>query len=104
MGLERKIVQQIKKEFYQEYVSKSPFNNYVNGSGLSTLKVQKEVLKKQLNLKSGESLDDWCLTAYLREQPPENINLPSEYKGVRVFYTVIGKIIPHKSDGPFRTK
>ena len=43
------------------------------------------------SLKEGESLDDLCLIVEFEEEPPLDLSLPSEYQGVRVSYTTIGK-------------
>lgn len=92
MGLEHKVVQKLKEDFKQEYASKEPYNNYINGIGITILRVQKETVRKQFKLKKGETLDDLCLSVYLKEELPKDLDLPSEYKGVRVFYTKMGPI------------
>jgi hypothetical protein len=50
---------------------------------------------KNLKLRQEESPDDWCISVGLRAQPQEDLGLPLEYKGVRVFYKVTGEIIPY---------
>ena len=92
MGLKPDEIKKVKEDFKQDYFFKAPFNNYINGIGITTLCIQKEILHKNLDLNTGESLDDLCLSIYLKEEPPKDLNLPSEYKGVRVFYTKMGLI------------
>ncbi len=64
-------------------------SGYVNSVGISKL------CGKKVSLKAGESLDDYCISVGFREQPPKDFKLFGEYKGVRVFYEVIGEIIPY---------
>ena len=45
-----------------------------------------------LELRDGETLDDLCLSVTLRKEAPQELKLPSEYRGVRVFYKVVGEI------------
>jgi len=79
----------IKKEFQKEYFLKEPYLQYVNGCGISRLgKVKQEDFK----LKDGETLDDLCILVTLSKKAPKEVYLPSEYKGIRVFYEVVGPI------------
>lgn len=81
-------IYKIKKEFVQEYFLNEPYNEYVNGCGISKLRMN----QRNLVLRAGESLEDFCLSVTLRKEPPEDLEFPSEYKGVRVFYKVVGEI------------
>lgn len=64
-------------------------SGYVNCVGISKI----ALYGKNLVLRSEESPDDWCISVGLRAQPKEDLCLPLEYKGVRVFYEVTGEIV-----------
>lgn len=82
-------VEQIKFELSDILFKQS--SGYVNSVGIS-----KVALKgKNLTLRQEESPEDWCISVGLKAQPPKGLGLPLEYKGVRVFYEVIGEIIPY---------
>ena len=88
MSITKEQLRPIKKEFQEIYMHTEPYKKYTNGCGISKIKVK----QNDLDLKEGESLDDLCLSVFLREEPPKSLDLPSEYKGVRVFYEVVGEI------------
>ena len=94
MGLSIDQLKPIKEEFQQTYFFSEPFNQYVNGFGISSLRVKQDIKKYKLKLGDGESLDDLCLSVMFRTEPPKDLEFPSEYKGVRVFYEVVGEIGP----------
>jgi hypothetical protein len=77
----------IKEEFQKTYLFSEPYKRYTNGCGVSKIKIQHSDVK----LNEGESLDDLCLSVYLKEEPPKSLDFPSEYKGVRVFYECVGE-------------
>ena len=83
-------VQDIKDDYIKQYMDTAPYDQYINGCGISKLKVKQNL--ENITLKKGESLDDLCLSVLCGKQPPQNLNLPSEYQGVRVFYEVVGDI------------
>ena len=92
MGLSIDQLKPIKKEFQQKYFFSDPYTQYVNGCGISNLRVRQEIKKDQLELRDGESLDDLCLSVMFKTEPPKDLEFPSEYRGVRVFYEVVGEI------------
>lgn len=92
MGLKRNKLITIKKKFEEKYFLKEPYSNYVNGCGISKLRIAQMIIGEELTLKKGETLEDLCLSVTLEEQPPSDLELPKEYKGVRIFYEVVGKI------------
>lgn len=87
MGMPLGKVQDIQNDYIKQYMSTAPYNQYINGCGISKLKS-----KPDITLKKGESLDDLCLSVLCGKQPPQNLNLPLEYQGVKVFYDVVGNI------------
>lgn len=93
MGLKRDKLITIKKEFEQKYLLKKPYSNYVNGCGISNLKII-QMFGEKFSLKKGETLEDLCLSVTFKEQPPNELELPKEYKDIRVFYEIIGEIKP----------
>lgn len=83
----------IKNEYVQDYYNKEDYKGYINGVGISNLKLS--VGKEEISLKEGETLDDLCLDVYLIKKLPEGLTMPSEYKSIRVFYTLISEIKKH---------
>ena len=92
MGLTEEQLVPIKDEFEAIYFSPEPYIQFVNLCGITTLRSAQESSNKEIKLKPGESLDDLCLSVGFREQPPAELEFPSEFKSVRVFYEVIGEI------------
>ena len=81
-------VKKIKKEFEAEYCKYPPMNS----CGISNLRTQLNLRKKNIDLKPNESLDDLCFDVGFEHKPSKYMSFPSEYKGVRVFYKVQGEI------------
>ncbi len=94
MGLSDIQVKQIKEDFEKKYFFSDPYKVYVNGCGISNLEVMQHTRQEKIDLKHGESLEDLCLRVMLRKIPPKDLEFPTEYNGVRVFYQVVGKIRP----------
>ena len=88
-------IKQIKQEFVNEYFLKEPYSQYMN---MCAIRVpNKERMREDGNQEnSEESIDGLCLRVGLRTEPPADIEFPSEYKGVRVLYEVIGEIRAYK--------
>ena len=82
-------VQKLKEKFVKEHMMAYPYDEYITGVGISNLRVMYE--KREIELKENESLDDLCLSVYFKKQPPEHLEFPEEYSGVRVFYQVSGE-------------
>jgi len=96
MGLSMEQHNIVKQEFAQKYLFQEPFSNYVNLVGTSSLNAMQRRGEK-FDLKAGETLDDLCIGVGFKEQPPENLEFPTDYKGVRVFYEIMGEIVPLKN-------
>jgi hypothetical protein len=77
-------VKQIRARLEEEY-SKSAYNAYVQRFATSNLKVM-QMFGKRFTLNSDESLDDLCISVSLKKEPPKELELYSEFEGVRVFY------------------
>lgn len=77
-------VKQIRTRLQEEY-SKPPYDEYVQGYATSNLNVL-QMFGKKFSLKSGESLEDLCISVFLKKEPPKDLALHSEFEGVRVFY------------------
>lgn len=92
MGKTESQLKKIKKGFKKDYFFVEPFNKYINGCGISNISVQKGKLGIELDLKKGETLEDLCLYVTLKKKALGSLGLPAEYKGVRVFYEVMGEI------------
>jgi len=93
MGLSLDQVKPINEEFKQKYLFGKPYNAHVNSCSISNLRENQDNKKDSFDLRDGESLDDLCLFVTLRMEPPNDLDFPSEYKGVRVFYKVVGEIV-----------
>ena len=94
MKKDMKDVLRIKEEFQNEYIKKSPMHEYVRTCGISNLKLMKKDGNITSNLKANESIDDYCLFVGLREYPPQKFKFPEEYKGIRICYNIVGKVVP----------
>ncbi len=93
MGLSIEEIIKAKEEYVKDYFEKNPYKSYINGVGISNLKVR--VGKEEIKLKGGETLEDYCLNVFLIKALPEGLTLPLEYKGVRVFYKIIAGMKKH---------
>lgn len=92
MALSMDELKLIKEDFEQKYFFSEPYNEYVNSCGISKLQVIREIGRKNISLRKGESLEDLCLSVTFRKDPPKDLEFPSEYRGVRVLYEVVGEI------------
>lgn len=90
MGLSMDEVRKIKKEYVQEYFFKEPYSNYINSCGISKLAIKNR--NNNIKLEDGEELSDLCIGVGFEKEPPKDLDFPDKYKGVRVFYEVIGEI------------
>lgn len=95
MGLTMDEIKPVQKQFVQEYMMTSPYDQYVNGCGVSSLSTKQDHEGIEINLREGESLDDLCLSVFLKKSPPKDLELPAEYEGVKVFYEVVGEVLPY---------
>ena len=92
MEKEEKDVKVVLDDYVKEYMLTSPYDKYVNLVGISTVGLQKGKYGKS----SDSTLEELCLSVGFRENPPKKIRkeLPEVYKGVLVFYELIGEIKP----------
>lgn len=67
----------------------------VNSVNISTISLTALLNERNISLKAGESPNDWCIYVTLSAEPPKDLKLIDEYKGVRIFYEVHGEIIPY---------
>ena len=94
MGLSSSEVKKVKEEFLDGYI-KPELKIYAPTCGISNLHVMKVWRHRTFDLKDGESLEDLCLHVSFGEKPStDTFPFPDEYKEVRIFYSVIGKIKP----------
>lgn len=95
MALSDEELKLIKEGFHKEYLDAEPFNRYVNGVTLEhtirTVQDKWNVRDRDVILRPDESLNDSCILANLEYLPPQDVELPQEYHGLRVFYRVVGK-------------
>ncbi|OHA48883.1 MAG: hypothetical protein A2806_04280 [Candidatus Terrybacteria bacterium RIFCSPHIGHO2_01_FULL_48_17] len=99
----------IKTEFSRKYMRKDPWSDYVNTCALSDLATAEwmtadtqtqlspgalEAIRVRLE-KKGYKADDWCITVGLRKLLPNNLRLPSAYKGLRVYICWLGEVVVH---------
>lgn len=89
MRLSERKLEKVRENFEKEYI-KSPYDLYIEGTGIISLKDIKNSGQK-FKLKKGESLDDLCLHVTLSKTLPFDLYLPDVYNTVRVFYEVIGE-------------
>ena len=99
MKQSQETVEKVQKAFIAEYIEKEPFRKYLSGVNISTIgrvmNTPSIVSREKIKLGEGENLEDLCLQAFLHVGlPPENLKLPSEYQGVRVFYYLIEDCFP----------
>ena len=74
-----------KRQFDRFYLYKVPFSHVMYGSTMLTLQ---EAVDRSINFPRNpeESLDNFCLLIFLREET--KLSLPDLYEGMRVFYKV----------------
>ena len=77
-------IKQIRTRLEEEY-SKPPYDEYVQGFATSNLEVLR-MFGKKFTLEAHESLDDLCISVFLKKEPSKELNLYFEFEGVRVFY------------------
>jgi hypothetical protein len=70
-----------------------PYATYIVGTALSNLKMLRNNIF--IDLAASETWEDWCLTVFFNEMPPQNIfkDFPTEINSVRVYYQVTGAIL-----------
>lgn len=76
----------IKELFEEEYLSSSPYLDYIVGCGLSKFSVY--VSEK----KPSDSPEDWLIVVFLKSPLPKTLRIPDVYKGVRLIKELAGEI------------
>ena len=78
-------VKDIKKAFTKEYMFPVPWRHYVNLCSISKIGI--------LNANAPEEeKNNPCLRVGLVKQLPPDMNIPSEYRGIKVFVSIVGEI------------
>lgn len=85
MGLQFEEVKRIKEEFQRLYVFIKPYSDYTGGCGISKVGICDKAADNSVS-------EDLCIIVMLREPLPPNLSLPTEYRNVKVFTKIIGKI------------
>ncbi len=88
--MEKEKILEIMDSFKEDY---GKYSNYIIGYGVSNLKIaEKEGFKFKLG--KNEALEDLCIMVHIEKELPKKIEakLPKIYKGVRIFYKVVGEI------------
>lgn len=82
-----------------DYMRTDPkLGGYVTFVGVGTLKVMRDDDGIEIELREGESIDDFCVSVGVREgRVPWDLELDREYQGVRVLYMVSGHTRPLQS-------
>ncbi len=73
--------ERIQKQFMGEYCQTPPWNEYINGVGISKIGIQDSNATE--NEKGG-----LCLYVMLRKPLPAGMNLPSKYQDIKVYSRV----------------
>ncbi len=84
-------VAKIKREFLRKYTT-PPYDRYVNGCGISSLRIMRKQFNYVFDIKDDKEMNALCLLVTLKEQAPPNLPVPSQYKGLKVFYETVGAI------------
>lgn len=97
----RERAEKAQNEFAEAFAFKEPWSNYVNVVGLTKRfmvewikngqKGSPESVKDSL-AKLGRDPDEWTISVGLRRTLPDDLVIPSEYKGIPVNIDVIGEI------------
>ena len=85
MGLSGQDMLRIQGEFEKEYRIKEPLSDYRNMCGIT------RVCMHDKNAPADQK-NDFCIYVGLYDTLPENLVLPEEYQGVRVFVNVVGEV------------
>ena len=93
MGLSTEQIEPIKIQFVQDYLLREPYSNYVNMVGVSNLGMMQSQ-GEEFDLNADETLADLCIGVGFKEQPPEGLEFPTKFQGVRVFYQEFGELKP----------
>lgn len=98
--------QLLAKRFVDEY-GRPPHDEYISVVGCGPIKNVSRpddwiTLARNLGHKVTErlptrpgkddNLEDWCLIIGIKSQPPQEIDLPSDYHGAKVFYYKCGEV------------
>lgn len=90
-------IKEIWSKFYSELLYNPIYASYLRGSKISTLEELSKEWGMEITLRSDENPTDYCFAVELKKRVPNNLNLPREYEGVRVFYQLQQ---PHDSPPP----
>lgn len=74
-------VKKAQKEVQQAYFYSNGFSDYVKAVGVSIVGVNDDTVQ--------EGRGDYCLKVDLKQPLPENLKIPSEHNGVKI-YTYLG--------------
>ena len=83
-------VGRIRTSFYTEFAEKPPYSEYI-----ATVEVSSGLMDAaQWNFFSTRknTLENLCLRVILREEPPQDLGLPSDYQGLKVSYSILGDV------------
>ncbi len=78
----------VQREFERLYMFSKPFSDYVNGVSLQRISNLFYLSK----IPEGKKPDELCLYVVLRNELPQGIELPSDYRGLTIVSRVVGGI------------
>ncbi len=84
-----KIQEQYINEYWPEFLSTGE-DSYINCVDIASLEVMR-IEGKEFELGEDENLADSCLHVMFRKHPSEENDYPNTYKGLKVFYTFLGR-------------
>jgi len=70
----------IQKSFFKEYAQNEKFRGYIEYVGISLIGMWDTDVRGTLK-------DSYCLVVKLKQPLPDNLKLPSLYKGMRIYIT-----------------
>ena len=83
MAVTEEQARRVKEFCVNEFFAKPPFEDYVNGVGISKVGMTKP---------NASDKDDFCVHVMLRKKLPRNLSIPIEKDGVQIYTEVVGEI------------
>ena len=92
MPLSEEYVQKVKEEYEDAYLRCEPYSYYAFRCSVSSLRVMRDIEKREVKLREQESIDDLCFSVYFRCMPPKEVRFPAIFEQVLVFYQNFGNV------------
>ncbi len=71
--------------FQLRFLHAPVYRNYVLTCGMTNLRTVQAVGSRELTLREEESLSDYCIYVFTKDELPRGLNFPLHFQGHRVF-------------------